>query len=155
MNLRTFNVLMWFNRPTVQAAVIGLALLLVAPFASALQLIVLDDPQCGYCREFKRAAGSIYNDSPYGKWAPIIYVTYSKGYSQVPDDWPEWFSQAVNEGRIGSAEGTPTFILYDTLPGTLAPREIGRIEGYGGSAWFYDRLENIRGSYEAWKAQLP
>lgn len=132
MNLRTFNVLMWFNRPIVQAAIIGLALLLIAPLASALQLINIHSDGCHYCRAFQSEVG----DSGYGANAishdvPMVTVDIEK-------DYPSWYEQARGDGRIHDIEYTPTFILVDD-----DNNEVGRFIGYKNPEWFFGKVNKL------------
>lgn len=134
-------------------AVLIALLLFFAPRANSLELLVLDDPDCYFCAQFKNGAGATYSESSFAEWAPLTYVPYGIKLKPRPDIWPAWFSQAKEEERIGKIRGTPTFILYDTLPGDDEPQEIVSILGYSDEEWFYDRLQYIRETYEAWKAK--
>lgn len=144
-----FNALVWLNRPTIQSVIVGLTFLFVISLANALELIVADDPQCTYCNEFR--ADIDYDQSPHAEWAPATFVTYSIGYRQSRDQWPNWFGAAIDEGRIQPITGTPTFIFYATPKGETDPVEIGRIIGYNGANWFNQRMELYRNAYETWK----
>jgi len=148
-----YNALIWLNRPTIRTVIIGIVLLLVTFKVSALELLVMDDPECVYCTKFKEGAGSTYEQSEYQEWAPIQYITWSQGYTPSPAQWPNWFRDAINDGRIKPVNGTPMFILYDTVPGETEPREIGRIEGYVGGR-FYDYMKSFKDQYPEWKAQF-
>lgn len=146
-----FNLLVWLNRPTIQSVIVGLALIFVVSIASALELIVADDPHCSYCNQFHSEIGDAYNQSPHAEWAPMEIILYSISYKPVPEQWPEWFRAAINEGRIDPINGTPTFIFYETAKGEDAPQEIGRIVGYGGKDWFYNQMEHYKTAYGEWK----
>ncbi len=152
MNLLLTNLALRLGSPTAHAIVIAIALFLTAPMSHAVELLIMDDLSCVYCKRFKADAGATYNESPYAEWAPLRYMIWSKGYRPHPHEWPDWFRAARDEGRINKVRGTPTFILYDTPPGEDKPREVGRILGYRGEEWFYDRLQFMRETYETWKA---
>ena len=142
MNLRTFNVLMWFNRPIVQAAIIGLALLLVAPFASALQLIVIDRLDCPACIAFKAEVGQEgYDASPLAEKAPLVFIAALNGKFIDP---PEWFEDSLREGRIQRIIYTPTFLLLDD-----EDREVGRTIGYNNPGRFFEEITIIIDAYDA------
>ncbi len=142
MNLRTFNVLMWFNRPAVQAVLLGLALLFIAPLVNALQLAVLDRLDCPACIAFKAQVGQEgYDASPLAERAPIIFIAALNGKLIEP---PEWFVDAYREGRIQEIIYTPTFLLLDD-----DNREVGRVIGYKDPEWFFERITIIVDAYEA------
>jgi hypothetical protein len=149
------NLALRLGSPTGHAILIALALLFIAPMAHAMEILVLDDPNCRYCKRFKSEVGAEYNDSDLAAWAPLVYVDHSVGYIARPDLWPVWFKEARDEGRIGLTKHWPTFIFYDTLPGRTTPQEVARLKGYGGREWFYDRVNFIRETYEAWKKSPP
>ena len=144
-----FNALVWLNRPTIQSVIVGLALIFVITVSDALELIIADDPQCSYCNQFR--ADIDYDQSPHAEWAPAVFITYSIGYHQSRDEWPNWFGAAMDEGRIDPIGGTPTFIFYATPKGETDPVEIGRIIGYGGAEWFNATMEKYRAAYNEWK----
>ncbi len=146
-----FNALVWLNRPTIQAAVVGLAFIFVISVSYALELIVVDDPQCYYCNKFKEGAAQSYEQSEHADWAPLKYVIYSRGYQPVQSEWPDWFLLAMDDGRIKPITGTPTFIFYDSVKGEDEPREIGRMVGYGDEALFYANMEHYHKQYIEWK----
>ena len=143
---------MRLGSPTAHAILLGLAIMVMAPMAAALDLIVADDPACGYCVKFKTEVGEGYDASPKTDRATLSYFTYSVGYYARPDLWPEWFKEAVEDGRItgGAIHGTPTFIVFDTVDGKMT--EVGRWAGYGGVNHFNQMFEAVVGGYEAYKA---
>jgi len=146
-----FNALVWLNRPTIQSVIVGLAFLFVISVSYALELIVVDDPQCYYCNQFKEGAAQTYDQSPHAEWAPLKYVIYSRGYQPVQSEWPDWFLLAMDDGRINPITGTPTFIFYELVAGEDAPREIGRMVGYGDEELFYANMEHYRTQYIEWE----
>ena len=136
-------------------AFLALSFFLFAPMARAMEILVMDDPNCVYCVAFKQSAGRTYAESSHAEWADLVYVNYALDQVPTPSLWPDWFKQAVDEGRVGEVKNYPTFIFYDTLPGRTKPQEIMRIIGFGGPAWWHDRVEFFRLSYEAWKKSPP
>ena len=151
MKAEIYNALVWLNRPTVRTVIIGLVLLFVTFKVSALELIVLDDPDCIYCQRFKNDVGNVYHETPYHDFAPLKYVEYATRLRPRPENWPDWFRDAYEDGRIGHVNGTPVFILYDYVPDEGISREIARIEGYGNAVEFFTHLEHYRQQYDAWK----
>ena len=54
------------------------------------------------------------------------------------NNFPVWFAQAMEEGRIGEILGTPTFIIWDEIK----KNEVGRFEGYTQKSKFYSQLSD-------------
>lgn len=154
MKAEIYNALVWLNRPSIRIAIIAIVLFLVTFKVSALELVVVDDPECYYCQQFRQGAGQTYDMSEYGEWAPLVSITYAIGYRPDRNLWSDWFRDAMDDGRIRKITGTPTFILYDLVPGEEEPREIGRIVGYGGEESFYENMKHYKEQYPAWKAQF-
>ena len=71
-----------------------------------------------------------YNTSNPGKDLPVKIVPI-KGKL-----FPEWFAQAIDEGRVGEIIGTPTFLIWDPKE----KKEMGRIEGYTQKSRFFSQL---------------
>ena len=155
MNRLLTNLALRLGSPTGHAILIALALLLIAPMARAMQILVIDSTECVYCMAFKQSAGKTFAESSHAEWAELVHVDYAVKYVPVRSRWPDWFKQAVDEGRIGAVKNYPTFIFYDTLPGRITPREVMRIKGFGGPTWWYDRVEFFRQSYEEWLKSPP
>lgn len=150
MKPEIFNALVWLNRPVIRIAIVVLAFLLVATYAKAVELIVVDDPKCTYCIQFNDEVVPTYGQSSNAEWILLHPVVYSVGYVQTPEKWPDWFRDALNDGRIAPITGTPTFIFYETPMGDPMPREIGRIVGYGGKDWFHNQLNHYHTAYDKW-----
>jgi hypothetical protein len=121
MTLREFHVL---------GAIVAAALLSVVVLGPAagepaprtgLRLIMVEAPHCQFCMRWHAEVGSSYQDRPEGRAAPLV---------RLMRDAPELagFKPAVY---------TPTFIL------AREGREIGRIPGYPGEAYFWSELSEL------------
>ena len=95
--------------------------------ASAAELFMIHNPFCPYCQAFMNDVAPEYNETKHGLPLIIIDVTIDKN--------AEWLEREIRAGNIYNVRGTPTFIIYDD------GKEIGRVEGYGGKEWFYEKLD--------------
>jgi len=95
----------------------------------ALELLMAHNPDCHICQKFIEEVAVDYNDSEIAKRLPLVIISVY--------DQPEWFKQAYAEGRIKKIRGTPTFIIWN------GRKELGRIIGYNGKQWFYERLNEL------------
>lgn len=86
-----------------------------------VELIMFDDPGCGYCRQWHREVGPAYRNSPEGKRAPLRVV-------MIRDRRPEGITLK------SAVRATPTFVLVQD------GREVGRLTGYGGADFFWSML---------------
>lgn len=100
----------------------ALAIFVAAP-ASAVELVMVEQPGCHYCEQWDREIGPIYPKAAVGQFAPLRRAQLRKGA-------PEGITYAR------PARFTPTFILVDDT-GT----EVFRIEGYPGESFFWEILE--------------
>ncbi len=114
--------------------------LLPAALGSSTMLVMIEGPDCVYCRKWEREIGPGYRASDEGKIAPL--VKRMKGHPDV--------------AGIRGVAYTPTFVLYDR--GT----EVGRIIGYAGADFFWGELgrllkqSSIRpGANDQTRAALP
>ncbi len=89
--------------------------------ARAVELIMVEQPGCHYCIEWKTVLGPIYPKTPEGAYAPLRMIDLA----DAPPDGMT-FARRVNF--------TPTFVLVDN--GT----ELARIEGYPGEDFFWGLL---------------
>ncbi len=88
------------------------------PHGAGMQLIMVDDPACRYCRAWDEDVGRGYGKSPEGRLAPLRRV--GRGAAELRGLTPVIY--------------TPTFILLrDGV-------EAGRISGYPGADYFYEEL---------------
>jgi hypothetical protein len=90
----------------------------------AAELVMFDDPNCVWCRRWHAEIGPSYPNTPEGRLAPLRRV------------------HIRDQAKAGIAlarpvAGTPTFVLVE------GEREIGRIDGYPGSDFFYPRLAEL------------
>ncbi len=93
----------------------------VRGFAGRTTLIMVDAPDCGYCRKWDRDVSSGYAKSAEGRTAPLTRVR--RGDPRL--------------AGVGGLAYTPTFILI------VNGREAGRIVGYGGPDFFWGQLDGI------------
>jgi hypothetical protein len=95
-----------------------------APASHAAELVMFDDPNCVWCRRWHAEVGPSYPRSEEGQLAPLRRV-------HIRDQ---------NNAGIAlrrPVTGTPTFVLVED------EQEVGRIDGYPGSDFFYPRLGEL------------
>lgn len=142
MTLTVHNALMRLGSPSAHAIMMLLALLIMAPFAQAqtstsnIQLIVIDNPQCGACIKFKAEVGQTgFDEAPEAERATMSFVTMGVRPEQ-------WFLDAYNTGRIQPIQYTPTFLfVVPTTDGNS--REVGRFVGYRDREWFFQKVRTM------------
>lgn len=86
--------------------------------ASAVQLIMVEQPGCHYCEAWMDEIAPAYPKTAEGQFAPLLLRDLREG---APEG--SRYARRVNF--------TPTFILMDD------GEEIGRIEGYPGEDFFW------------------
>ncbi len=98
------------------------ALLALGPPARAaeLELIMFQTPECPWCQAWEAEVGVIYAKTPEGRRAPLRRVDI---YAPPPD-----------LDQVNGIYYTPTFVLL------AGGREVGRILGYPGEAYFWTLL---------------
>lgn len=89
--------------------------------APPVRLIMVDDPNCYYCRKWNAEIGRGYAKTAEGRFAPLRRVR--RGAKQLNGLAPVIF--------------TPTFIVVHQ------GRELGRIAGYPGRDYFYEELRGV------------
>jgi hypothetical protein len=94
------------------------------------ELLVLSDEKSQNSKRWQKEVLPEYNTSKSGKNLPLKIVPV-KGKL-----FPDWFAQALDEGRVGNIIGTPTFLIWDSKE----KKEIGRIEGYTQKTKFFSQL---------------
>jgi hypothetical protein len=100
------------------------AVVVVASAASAAELLMYRRAGCPWCAMWDREIGPIYPKTDIGRRIPLRMVDLDRG------DAP-----AV---RVRSpVRYTPTFVLVEN------GKEVGRIEGYPGDAFFWGLLEQM------------
>lgn len=89
-----------------------------APRGEALQLIMVEEPGCRFCRRWDTEVGTAYAASLEGKIAPLQRVR----------------REAPELAGLKPVIYTPTFILV------RGRQELGRIPGYPGESFFWEEL---------------
>ena len=97
--------------------------------SQAAELVMLERPGCPWCERWDREIGPAYGKTEAGRTAPLRRV-------DITQPWPRDLEQ------IRIERFTPTFIVIED------GREIGRLRGYPGDAFFWPLIEEIL-------AQLP
>lgn len=102
-----------------------LALLSASPAAAAAaELVMLERQACGWCERWHKEIGPIYPKTAESGIAPLRRVDIHKA-------WP------ADLEAVGKDVFTPTFILVED------GREVGRIRGYPGEAFFWGLLNEL------------
>lgn len=92
-----------------------------AALGTGPMLVMVEGPDCPYCRKWEREVGPGYRASDEGHVAPL--VKRMKGHPDLQG--------------IGGIAYTPTFILVDH------GAEIGRIIGYAGADFFWGEIGRL------------
>lgn len=104
----------------------GLVLLgLSGPAAADVELVMVEERGCAYCAAWNAEVGLIYGKTAEGRFAPLRRVEISDA---------ALLDQLT---LVSRPVFTPTFILVDD------GRELGRIEGYPGDAFFWGLLGGL------------
>ena len=103
---------------------------LLSSIGFANELLVLSGDKSQNSKRWQQEVLPEYNKSNPGKNLPVKIVPV-KGKL-----FPEWFAQALDDGRVGEIVGTPTFLIWDPKE----KKEIGRIEGYTQKTSFFSQL---------------
>ena len=104
------------------AFAVGLAL--PATASRAAELVMFERPGCAWCARFNAEIGPIYGKTGESRAAPLRRVDLS---GPLPADLT-----GIDPGAF-----TPTFVVVQE------GREIGRIRGYPGDAFFFGLLDRI------------
>ncbi len=105
-------------------ALFAVLLLTAADRARAAELVMFEDPTCVWCRRWHAEVGPGYPRTPEGQFAPLRRV-------HIRD---QELAGVALERRITV---TPTFVLVED------GREVGRIVGYPGNAFFWELLGEL------------
>ncbi len=108
----------------LRRAALGTVFALVAPAVSAADLIMFEEPGCGWCARWNAEVGDAYHLTDEGRRAPLLRRF-------IGDGAPEGVTLRMRPGF------TPTFVLVDRGV------EIGRIEGYPGEDFFWPMLNAL------------
>ena len=114
--------------------VAGLAL--AAPAAASTELLMVEEKGCPWCRKWWAEVGPAYPHTPEGRRAPLRVV-------EIRDPLLAGLELS------SPVRGTPTFILLDNK------REIGRITGYPGEAFFWSLLGELLNKVPPKQENLP
>jgi hypothetical protein len=114
--------------PLFATAVVVLAALLASPWsaaparaASAIRLVMVEEPGCRFCQKWHAEIGRGYRNTDEGRFAPLQRVR--RGAPELKGLTPVVY--------------TPTFILM------RSGEEIGRVTGYPGAEYFYEELRPL------------
>jgi len=110
--------------------------LLLAPGAHAAELIVFEQKGCVWCQRFDRDIAPSYEKTDEGRRAPLRRVDIGR---PLPADLA-----FVRRERF-----TPVFVLVEN------GREVGRIRGYPGDAFFYGLLANLIAQMDRGESTAP
>jgi len=94
------------------------------PGARAADLVMFESAACSWCLRWHEEVGPIYPKTPESRRAPLRRVA-------LHDPWPEDLK------AVHAVSFTPTFVLVDE------GRELGRITGYAGDAFFWFQLDTL------------
>jgi len=111
------------NRIAKLAGAAVTSLCLASP-ALASELVMFERPGCGWCARFNAEIAPIYAKTDEGRALPLRRVDLAE---PLPADLA-----GIDPGAF-----TPTFVVLDR------GREIGRIRGYPGDAFFFGLLGRI------------
>lgn len=100
--------------------------------ARAAELVMFERAGCGWCARFNAEVGAIYDKTDEGAKARLRHVDLDK-------------PRPADLAGIEPGAFTPTFVLVDH------GKEIGRIRGYSGEAFFYGYLDNLLAKLDAKK----
>lgn len=114
------------------APLAAVALWVSALPALAVELIMVEQPGCAYCRQWNAEVSPEYPKTAEGKVAPLVRVQKSE-----IDDSGYDFARPVNF--------TPTFVLFDEN------KELARIEGYPGEDFFWGLLGMMLKAQVGWE----
>jgi hypothetical protein len=106
--------------------VLALLAALAAPAGSAqaAELVMFEDPTCVWCRRWHAEVGPGYPRTPQGQFAPLRRI-------HIRD---QTLAGVALERPVTV---TPTFVLAED------GREVGRIVGYPGNAFFWELLGEL------------
>jgi hypothetical protein len=111
-------------KPILIALALAAAILPAGGCAQAAELVMFEDPACVWCRRWHAEIGPGYPRTPEGRLAPLRRV-------HIRD---QAFAGVALERPVTL---TPTFVLAED------GRELGRITGYPGSAFFWELLGEL------------
>lgn len=107
----------------ILAAIFAL-LVLGHPGAQAAELVMFEEPGCGWCERWEEEVGVVYDMTPEGRRAPLRRL-------QIDDPLP------AELRTIKSIAYTPTFVIVENGV------ELGRIVGYPGEDFFWAYMAEV------------
>ena len=102
----------------------GGLLLGALPARAGMELVMVEEAACSWCRLWHEEIGPIYPKTSESEAAPLRLV-------DIHSDWP------ANLPRVKPVHFTPTFILVND------GEEVGRILGYPGEDFFWALLSQM------------
>jgi hypothetical protein len=102
----------------------ALAAIGVASPAQCAELLMLEQPGCGWCQRWHAEIGPAYPNNEEGQRAPLRRIDITK-------PWPADID-GIRFDRL-----TPTFVLIE------GGREVGRLRGYPGDEFFWVLLDEM------------
>jgi thioredoxin-related protein len=111
------------SRISAVCAAAAVAAMTMAASVQAAELVMFERPGCSWCTVWNKDVGPGYAASPEGRRAPLRRVN----------------TRAPRPADLANVEvsGTPTFVLMDR------GREVGRIDGYMSSMFFWAQLDEL------------
>lgn len=88
---------------------------------SGVKLMMVDDPNCRYCRLFDKEIAGLYPKTDEGRFAPLVRVR----------------RKSAELKGLNPVIYTPTFVLVRN------GEELGRITGYPGPEYFFSELREL------------
>ncbi len=113
-------------RKAIMWVILGLLWVLSGRSGDAAELVMFESPGCPWCAAWHAEIGPIYPKTREGRQAPLRRVN-------VGDPLP------ADLAFLRGIHFTPTFVLVEN------GREIGRIHGYPGEAFFWGLLDELLG----------
>jgi len=107
-----------------KALMVLLCSLILCNPALALELVMIEQAECPYCKRFDREIAPAYPKTAEGRRAPLRRV-------DLDAPWPDDLSNIKKESF------TPTFVLADNN------RELARLRGYPGDEHFWFLLRQM------------
>lgn len=111
------------DRTALIAALVAMWVSWGAPAKSA-ELVMFRQALCDWCEVWDKEIGGVYHKTPEGRSAPLRQLDIRE-------------RRPVELQRISPVVFTPTFVLMHE------GREVGRIMGYPGEAFFWELLDKL------------
>ena len=119
----------WLARVPAGPALRGLWLaLFILPVgqysANAVELVMFEEPGCGWCAAWDEEIGIVYHKTDEGRRAPLRRIDMTA-------------AQPPELSQVKAVVFSPTFVLIKE------GEEIGRIVGYPGEQFFWPMLQDL------------